>query len=113
MPINIVKMSTNEMIEKAYERMTKSNYSLSENNIKKYLKKYIEMPFNALHMCGKTDKNLEDLLIGYAATQCNNNQHPMTCGVNSQHELLVPRLSGSNVFLVCPTCGYLQFVGLL
>ena len=35
--------------------------------------------------------------------------HPLTCGVNSQHENLVPRMTTSGIcVLVCPTCGYVQ-----
>jgi hypothetical protein len=36
--------------------------------------------------------------------------HPLTCGVDSNHELLVPRLIfyENKHVLVCPTCGYVQ-----
>lgn len=34
--------------------------------------------------------------------------HPLTCGVNSDHELLEGRMDGDNVVLVCPECGYVQ-----
>lgn len=34
--------------------------------------------------------------------------HEMTCGVDSQHALLVPKVENDVVSLVCPTCGYEQ-----
>ena len=34
--------------------------------------------------------------------------HPLTCSVDSIHDLLVPRDDGKKVVLVCPTCGKVQ-----
>jgi hypothetical protein len=116
----LIKMSIDEMVEKAFERMSsEDNFNALcklrtggyNENIKKYIKEYLEMSFNSKNT--SADKNLEDLLITYAARQCSPHMHPMTCGVNSQHDLLVPRLVGHDVYLVCPTCGYLQIAGRL
>ncbi len=40
--------------------------------------------------------------------QKNDRMHPMTCGMDSKHELLVPRTEDGTVVLKCPTCGLRQ-----
>jgi hypothetical protein len=41
--------------------------------------------------------------------QCNCSVHPLTCGVDSSHLDLVPRITTKGALvLVCPTCGYVQ-----
>lgn len=41
--------------------------------------------------------------------QSNKFVHPLTCGVDSNHENLVARITTSGIMvLVCPTCGYVQ-----
>lgn len=116
----LVKMTIDEMVEKAFERMLSDPGVVAlwqiktagyDERIKGHIREYLDMPFNKDHT--KVDKNQEDLLITYAARQCRPDCHPMTCGVNSQHHLLVPRLIGHDVYLVCPTCGYLQVAGRL
>jgi len=34
--------------------------------------------------------------------------HPLTCGKDSRHDLIVPRHDGNDVILKCPTCGFTQ-----
>jgi hypothetical protein len=34
--------------------------------------------------------------------------HPLTCGFDSTHGLLIPRIKGKDVVLECPTCGTIQ-----
>lgn len=42
-------------------------------------------------------------------TQANTHCYGFSCGVDSAHASLVPRItSGGNFVLVCPTCGYVQ-----
>jgi hypothetical protein len=60
---------------------------------------------------GLKDKaGFEKFCIFIASHQCNHRIHPLTCGVDSNHALLMPRQNydGKN-YLVCPTCGYIQF----
>ena len=42
--------------------------------------------------------------------QTNGSYHPLTCGVDSGHEVLTPFIdeNDNNVVLKCPTCGYIQ-----
>lgn len=41
--------------------------------------------------------------------QTNCSVHPLTCGVDSSHLNLVPRITTKGILvLVCPTCGYVQ-----
>jgi hypothetical protein len=41
--------------------------------------------------------------------QANPYAHQLTCGVDSEHACLVPRITTGGVcVLVCPTCGYVQ-----
>jgi len=48
--------------------------------------------------------------ISLMAHQASRAIHPLTCGVDSNHELLVPRMTLSDHMhvYVCPTCGYVQ-----
>ena len=34
--------------------------------------------------------------------------HPLTCGINSRHQLLQPVVHDEKVLLECPDCDYLQ-----
>lgn len=51
------------------------------------------------------------LIVAIAAYQQNPHVHPLTCGVDSNHNLLVPEyLDEINITLRCPDCSYQQFV---
>ncbi len=50
----------------------------------------------------------EKLIKNIENHQANSHVHPLTCGVDSRHEVLVPKEVNGKVVLVCPTCGYLQ-----
>ncbi len=53
---------------------------------------------------------LQQLLESVIAWQSNPQHHPMTCGNDSHHPLLEPRIEGTSIVLRClyPRCGYLQ-----
>jgi len=34
--------------------------------------------------------------------------HPLTCGNNSMHENLIPKIMGDDVILLCTECDYIQ-----
>lgn len=48
----------------------------------------------------KLDKIIAFQTAGYV--------HPMTCGVDSSHALLMGVIQNREVILKCPTCGYVQ-----
>lgn len=52
-----------------------------------------------------TNQEKIDIINSY---QSNPMVHPLTCGVNSLHENLVPTVIGGEVFLGCPECDYIQ-----
>jgi uncharacterized Zn-finger protein len=84
--------------------------SRSEKEIGKSLDDYINIPFNvAYEPPGIFKKEFLEYFIYVANHQVNSAVHPLTCGTNSNHELLVPRLDyQGNGYLICPTCGYVQ-----
>lgn len=55
-----------------------------------------------------------DLLANVCKHQANTNLHPLTCGKDSTHRLLEPRMSagdeGYELILFCPDCTYEQDV---
>jgi len=51
------------------------------------------------------NNELMDAITWY---QQQGDSHPLTCGIDSRHDLLVPRIDGNDVVLVCPTCGNVQ-----
>lgn len=54
--------------------------------------------------------SFKNFCVSIMTHQGSMNVHPLTCGVNSNHALLVPRiiLPEATHILVCPTCGYVQ-----
>jgi len=48
--------------------------------------------------------------IRIAIQQCNYSTHQFTCGIDSGHAFLVPRITPNGTrYLVCPICGYAEF----
>lgn len=44
-----------------------------------------------------------------ASHQCSGAIHPLTCGIDSTHALLVGRVGFDKIpYYICPTCGYIQ-----
>lgn len=55
------------------------------------------------------EEQYKQFFINILTHQLNVSIHPYTCGINSNHTDLVPRISyDSECFLVCPDCGYIQ-----
>lgn len=64
---------------------------------------------NKWHIPKDTEETFKEFFYNIVKTQCNPYFHPLTCGVDSNHELLVPRMDyQGNKYLICPTCGYVQ-----
>ena len=51
---------------------------------------------------------LDRIVAAVQGWQANPAVHPLTCGNDSSHELLVAEKRGRKVVLVCPTCGHVQ-----
>jgi hypothetical protein len=73
----------------------------------------IDLPFNREYTAYLTCEQyarFKQFCISILSHQTSQRIHPLTCGVNSSHELLVPRITLSDYVhvLVCPTCGYVQ-----
>lgn len=79
--------------------------------IEKELIEYINLPINKswdIPIGQKSD--FKKFFIDTICSQINPFTHGLTCGINSEHALLVPRIHYDNRgYLVCPTCGYIQF----
>jgi hypothetical protein len=95
----------------------KSKFNLEEYNdeyIKKEINKSIHwwliLPFNENWQIPKgQEDNFKDFFIRIASHQLMKNMHPLTCGVNSNHDSLFPRInSNGDCLLVCSDCGYIQ-----
>lgn len=66
-------------------------------------------------MISKNIKNLEKIIEKINRWQSHEEVHPLTCGIDSSHELLEPRLSLVNdvtgdheLILVCKNCEWRQ-----
>lgn len=83
----------------------------SFTRIEKEIRNYIESDFNKNWEIplGQIN-NFKPFFINTILSQCNPMTHALTCGINSEHALLIPRIHHDNrCYLVCPTCGYIQF----
>jgi len=54
------------------------------------------------------DKNWE-LIKAIIHHQNNEKVHPLTCGNDSNHEILIPAIKNNKVVLVCINCNYIQY----
>lgn len=50
----------------------------------------------------------QEIIESVKRHQGNQYLHPLTCGKDSRHDILVPEERDGKVVLVCPTCGYVQ-----
>lgn len=71
------------------------------------------LPFNKEYTAYLTLEEYEkfkNFAVNILAHQSSVSVHPLTCGVDSNHELLVPRITLTDNLhvIVCPTCGYVQ-----
>lgn len=82
-------------------------------NADKHVKFAVELlmlPFNQSYLENTTMTFEElDVFINYLVYQSDFTKHPLTCGRNSEHQLLMPRMDhNKEKYLICPTCGYIQ-----
>lgn len=82
-------------------------------NAEKHLKNSVEIlmhPFNQSYLKNTIlSFELLDFLVNLFISQGDYSKHGLTCGVNSSHDILMPRIDSSgNKYLICPTCGYIQ-----
>lgn len=52
--------------------------------------------------------NLEDRVERIKKSQRDPNNHPLTCGNNSNHQVLEPHIEDDKIILKCPDCEYIQ-----
>ena len=74
------------------------------------IRKYLNQDFmRKYHPPKKCKEQYEQFLVSVAIQQCNKWTHPLTCGVDSKHKLLVPKFDyQGEPYLICPTCGMVQ-----
>jgi hypothetical protein len=77
--------------------------------VEKEVYEYVNSQFNENWEYSKYSEEFKQFFINTIVNQCNPRTHGLTCGVNSEHAMLVPRVSYNyNPYLVCPTCGWIQ-----
>lgn len=57
---------------------------------------------------GVPEQGLIDAVRAVMHYQSNPHVHPLTCGNNSEHQVLQPMIVGTQVALICIDCGYVQ-----
>lgn len=91
----------------------KSLYSYRKSNIRGEIDIFFSSPFNKSWICpiNQVEKFIP-FAIQIISHQLDISYHPLTCGVDSGHKNLVPRITyEGNFFIICPTCGYIQSEG--
>lgn len=100
-----------DWLEEIYAKVGRSRCLPSRNEeVRSSIKNIIDMQLNkgwvlqpSLH------RYFKDFFIKIISHQTNPFTHMLTCGVNSKHSLLLPRISDNHtLYLVCPTCGWIQ-----
>jgi hypothetical protein len=96
-----------------YYRRLEGNIMIrpSLKRIEKEVEAYINHPFNAnWELPSHQEEDFKEFFISTLLNQTNPLTHGLTCGVDSQHYLLVPRMDYRNkCYLICPTCGHIQY----
>jgi len=105
---------TNDTIIKSMDNIIKKQYQEKYfYNADKHLSYAIALlmlPFNQSYL-RNTILTFDELdyFMGMIIRQTDYTIHPLTCGKDSNHALLVPRLDhNKNKYIICPTCGYVQ-----
>lgn len=107
-------MTRDEIVDAIFNNILNNRFSeilsVSDDDIKVSIESYVYNDFNMKYKVSpKYTEKYNGLLISVASHQCNHQIHPLTCGVDSNHELLCPRITyNGSYMLVCPTCGYIQ-----
>ena len=97
----------------AYDKSYAKSYALMECNKKLTKKQILGFLNNSLNKKWDYIPYQQEMfklfLIKTVLHQLNPYVHQMTCGVNSNHDYLIPRIMQNDTpYLVCPTCGYVQ-----
>jgi hypothetical protein len=101
-----------EWIEEALQLICNKEIPISlrpsMTRIEKEIDNYINSDFNEKWNSPLND-NFKGFFISIIVSQCHPYAHGLTCGVDSAHSALVPRItSNGKTYLVCPTCGFIQ-----
>ena len=72
---------------------------------------YVNSQFNLAWTFSETQsQEFKKFFIATVVHQCNPWTHGLTCGIDSEHALLVPRIDSENkCYLICPSCGWVQY----
>jgi hypothetical protein len=105
-----------EWIEEALQKICNKEIPISLRpsitRIEKEIDNYLNSDFNSNWevIDANTIDYFKQFIIQVIVSQCHPYSHSLTCGINSEHASLVPRITKSGVlYLVCPSCGYIQF----
>lgn len=100
----------NEWLEEIYENVARSSCLPSRNeDIRANVNKIIDMyPNKEWVLHSDQHKEFKDFFIKIISHQANPFRHMLTCNVNSEHGVLLPRIFGHTLCLVCPTCLCIQ-----
>ena len=101
-----------EWLSKIYEDISGWAPHISPKGVEDIVKDYLNSRFNDnWNILPRQYVTFEKFFISVVAHQCNVNVHQLTCGVDSMHQALQPRITryDDKCYLICPTCGYVQF----
>lgn len=105
-----------EWIDEALKKITENQLPIDQrpalSRVEKEIDAYINSDFNKNWVL---DPYFYDAFryyfVGAIVSNCNPMSHGLTCGVDSNHAALVPRITNMGaIYLICPSCGYIQFV---
>jgi hypothetical protein len=92
------------------------NESMGIGSLLEYEKIIVDYWYNEFNIEWdiKQDPQVKEIFkqffIRITTHQCNFSTHQLTCGVDSNHKFMVPRITEAGIpYLICPTCGYAQF----
>lgn len=100
----------NEWIEEIYENVARSSCLPSRNeDIRMRVDEIIDMyPNREWVLRLDQQEEFKNFFIKIISHQANPFRHSLTCGVNSEHSLLLPRIFNHTLCLICPTCLCIQ-----
>jgi hypothetical protein len=105
-----------EWIDEASKRISEHQLPINERpslfRVEKEIDDYINSDFNKNWTLNPYLYDaFKSYFIGAIVNNCNPMSHGLTCGVDSNHAALVPRITSLGaIYLVCPTCGYIQSI---
>lgn len=105
-----------EWVDEALKQITEKQLPIESRpsmfRVEKEIDAYINSDFNKnWNLEPYFHEAFRSYFIGAIVSNCNPYSHGLTCGVDSDHLALVPRITKMGaVYFVCPTCGYIQYV---